>query len=548
MPETFREKISRILRDHQGYTGDGQGGVGDLPIGDRSTARKPIEKRDLRNAFLDFADVAEDAQAAADSAAINAGSVIDRAWFPTVSSLTGDNNSIIGYAGAGAQFTVADGDLIEAGGFRYQVAAEGATDPGLIETAGGVKLRVLPVGGAYPLDAFGDFSGAVTGSRDNDKIEVAVNAAFGKTLRAGDGPYDFDAYPVGLDNVHIEGSPFAQFANKALPMFSGVYTGNSQVALVAGVIRQYENTENLGSGYVDGEACDIVPVAGSASGATCTVTVAGAVGGVATISAVTNGGSGYTNNQQCNLVGANGVGCQVKVTVSGGVVTAVTKVSGWYFLRDANEQHDPALLGPVFVSGSASISLGVGLGALGLDPNLWTPSGVVVGPDETLAAQGVTVGASVGLTSITLQASSGAPPGVYITYNGTTWTGTNAGIYDFTWVQGTNAYLQIDRKPEWTRGNVASAIRPFSVEPRITTGGAMFHAVPYGFSTDGMQVGFFDASGTRITDLATFSTNFRFAIIDPYILPGSFDWGVAPPRGGNFWIFGMFIRRPATLP
>ncbi len=182
MPETFRDSINRILRDHQGYTGDGQGGVGDLPIGDRSTARKPIEKRDLRTAFLDFADVADDAQAAADNAAINAGSVIDRAWFPTVSSLTGDNSTIIGYAGAGAQFTVAVGDLIEAGGFRYQVSAEDAdtreNDAASgydVETAGGVKLRAI----SPDADAYGPSGDGVD---DDTAVFSVIEAAGGAVL------------------------------------------------------------------------------------------------------------------------------------------------------------------------------------------------------------------------------------------------------------------------------------------------------------------------------------------------------------------------------
>jgi hypothetical protein len=70
MPETFREKISRVLRDFQGYTGDGQGGVGDLPVGDRSTAQRPVYKRDLREMFNDYADVAESAAESAEEAAL----------------------------------------------------------------------------------------------------------------------------------------------------------------------------------------------------------------------------------------------------------------------------------------------------------------------------------------------------------------------------------------------------------------------------------------------------------------------------------------------
>jgi len=51
MSVEFTNKINRLLRDHEGYTDDGFGGEGILPIGDRSTAKKPISKRDLREAF-----------------------------------------------------------------------------------------------------------------------------------------------------------------------------------------------------------------------------------------------------------------------------------------------------------------------------------------------------------------------------------------------------------------------------------------------------------------------------------------------------------------
>ena len=67
----------------------------------------------------------------------------------------------------------------------------------------------------------------------------------------------------------------------------------------------------------------------------------------------------------------------------------------------------------------------------------------------------------------------------------------------------------------------------------------MFHAAADGFSTDGMQVGFFDETGARIN---TLSTDLKFAIIDPFIKPDVFDWSEAPPRGGNFWMVGMFKK------
>lgn len=49
----------------------------------------------------------------------------------------------LGYAGSGALVIVGAGDIITAQGFCYEVAASDATDD-QVETAGGVKLRVLP--------------------------------------------------------------------------------------------------------------------------------------------------------------------------------------------------------------------------------------------------------------------------------------------------------------------------------------------------------------------------------------------------------------------
>ncbi|WP_156505623.1 hypothetical protein [Sulfitobacter sp. HI0054] len=59
----FVDDVNRILRDFEGYTGDGQGGVGDLPVGDRSTSRKPITKRDLRTLLIQVAQTLGDPSA-----------------------------------------------------------------------------------------------------------------------------------------------------------------------------------------------------------------------------------------------------------------------------------------------------------------------------------------------------------------------------------------------------------------------------------------------------------------------------------------------------
>ena len=56
----FPDDVNRILRDHFGYTGDGRGGVGALPIGDRSTERKPIDKKELRELLIIMAQTMGD--------------------------------------------------------------------------------------------------------------------------------------------------------------------------------------------------------------------------------------------------------------------------------------------------------------------------------------------------------------------------------------------------------------------------------------------------------------------------------------------------------
>ncbi|MFN3615073.1 MAG: cell envelope integrity protein TolA, partial [Rubrimonas sp.] len=61
----FVDDVNRILRDHLGYSGDGHGGNGPLPVGDRSTARKPIINRDLRELLIQMAQTMGDPSALA---------------------------------------------------------------------------------------------------------------------------------------------------------------------------------------------------------------------------------------------------------------------------------------------------------------------------------------------------------------------------------------------------------------------------------------------------------------------------------------------------
>jgi hypothetical protein len=87
--------------------------------------------------------------------------------FTTVAALLADT---------GTYTTYAAGQIVEAGGFRYEVAASGATDQH-VTTAGGVKLYVLQTeGGAYPAAAWG-LSDTATGSENSAALQAACNAA-----------------------------------------------------------------------------------------------------------------------------------------------------------------------------------------------------------------------------------------------------------------------------------------------------------------------------------------------------------------------------------
>lgn len=57
------DDIDRLLRDHVGYTGDGQGGNGALPVGDRSTRRHFPDQRTLRELLKIIAQTMGDPEA-----------------------------------------------------------------------------------------------------------------------------------------------------------------------------------------------------------------------------------------------------------------------------------------------------------------------------------------------------------------------------------------------------------------------------------------------------------------------------------------------------
>lgn len=167
---TYRELVETYLRDHEGYLGDGKGGRGALPMGDMTTASRPISKRDLRELFL----------------AWDGGATLpDPQLEDPVDVATLLSNATLSY-GAGAT-QVQAGDIIRtrAEGVSYRVAASGATDHH--RTAGSVKLYVLPGVTGYNALAFGPPGAA------------AINAAIAAAQASGGARGTIDVWVPGGD-------------------------------------------------------------------------------------------------------------------------------------------------------------------------------------------------------------------------------------------------------------------------------------------------------------------------------------------------------------
>lgn len=92
------------------------------------------------------------------------------AGFPTVAALLADTT--LDYSAGAGKIAHITGEIVSAGGFRYQVAASGASDHH-VTTAGGAKLYVLPDATGVNLLAFG----ASTAAASNDAYLTAAVAA-----------------------------------------------------------------------------------------------------------------------------------------------------------------------------------------------------------------------------------------------------------------------------------------------------------------------------------------------------------------------------------
>lgn len=96
----------------------------------------------------------------------------------TVADLLADTT--LAYTGVSA------GDVVEAGGYRYQVAASGASDHH-VTTAGGVKLYALPRNNVLPMLALSPFANGVT----NDAAKITLVNTAGQVVDLGGRDYEF---------------------------------------------------------------------------------------------------------------------------------------------------------------------------------------------------------------------------------------------------------------------------------------------------------------------------------------------------------------------
>ena len=154
MPETVREIVNRVFREHRRYTGDGLPGEptsAPLPIGDPQSGQHNPPKREFRDglgqvgddieaardATFDARDAAAASAVLSDARADDAASFAGFRDFKDVSTLLA--NESLAYGSDASQ--VAAGDIIRtrAEGSSYEVAASAATDHH-VATAGGVKL------------------------------------------------------------------------------------------------------------------------------------------------------------------------------------------------------------------------------------------------------------------------------------------------------------------------------------------------------------------------------------------------------------------------
>ncbi len=211
---------------------------------------------------------------------------------------------------------------------------------------------------------------------------------------------------------------------------------------------------------------------------------------------------------------------------------------GWYTLKDAGEEHDPILMGPVSTSGTSSLIVDVNFDDFGLSASQWTPSGFVVGPDETLADSGVTFGASVSSSQVTIRGTYNVDRTTFISFNGTSWS-----TGGYTFVSYSNGFLTLTRDANSTKAainyqpNVHVTMRRQSSSD---IGASIINCAGVNITGDTIQLSFVNADGTPVV---TPTNRIKFYMTDNGLRNPDFNFGSNPGGGTNIWMVGAFVKR-----
>lgn len=224
------------------------------------------------------------------------------------------------------------------------------------------------------------------------------------------------------------------------------------------------------------------------------------------------------------------------------IVSATVRRSatGWQFVTP---DHDPLGFSGTITATSNALTLDLDFDGFGLNPAEWTPSGVVVGADESYAREGHTFGASVSSTSIVINGCNGIVPAQQIAYNGTSWIGASG--YTASW----NASLQclelvrnLTDNSNYRQGIQAGGVPGIALQPNTSTLSQLFYNVAVvENSNTRIRIAFF-YNGVRVT---TPDTNCKIMLTDFAKREQSFDFTsnvTALQTNANLWLVGTFVK------
>lgn len=209
----------------------------------------------------------------------------------------------------------------EAGGFRYEVAASGASDQH-VTTAGGVKLYVLPGGSSsYNVKAFGAVGDGI--ADDTAKIQAALNTGSGATVYIPKGTYLVSSLTALTETIICgdgRGSVLKASGTGNILVINGV-SGGTQIEDVTVRDLSFLGLNNmttgpLGCGVISSHSINTVVencyfdsfgpgAADTSSGGAAICFYVGCIGPVARGNTVVNG-TGYLNGVDIAVYSAGG--------------------------------------------------------------------------------------------------------------------------------------------------------------------------------------------------------------------------------------------------